>query len=99
MQPVLTLTPTPPANAFVPANQVGQAQPVYPLEVHFCETCFHSQLLDVVSPEELFSEYVYVSGTSAVFRDHFARYASVVAQRYPLAAQELVVDIGSNDGT
>jgi SAM-dependent methyltransferase len=96
---VLTLTPTPPANAFVSSAEVGGVQPAYPLEVHFCVECTHAQLLDVVSPEDLFSDYVYVSGTSAVFRDHFARYASEVMQRYPMAAQELVVDIGSNDGT
>jgi len=72
---------------------------VYPLEVHFCEDCHHAQLLDIISPEELFGEYVYASGTSAVFREHFARYAGVVAVRHPLTSQDLVVDIGSNDGT
>jgi SAM-dependent methyltransferase len=97
--PVLTLTPTPPANAFVPTAEVGLEQALYPLEVYFCEECSHAQLLDVVPPVELFRDYVYVSGTSKVFRDHFSHYASEVMQRFPLMAQELVVDIGSNDGT
>ena len=48
---VLELPPTPPANAFVPYRKVAEPQVCYPLDVYFCETCGHLQLLDVV--EEL----------------------------------------------
>ena len=96
---VISLRPTPPANAFVPADLVGQPQECFPLEVYFCNQCSHAQLLDVVDPQELFRNYVYVSGTSPSFVKHFADYADQLVRAYQPASGALVVDIGSNDGT
>jgi SAM-dependent methyltransferase len=97
---VMRLTPTPPANAFVPEEKLGEAQAVFPLDLHLCRDCGHAQLPDVVDPEILFRNYVYVSGTSPVFVEHFRRYAQDMAQRFlPGDRAGFVVDIGSNDGT
>ena len=57
------------------------------------------QLLDVVDPVLLFRNYVYVSGTSPVFVDHFRRYAESMQRLIQLPAGSRVVEIGSNDGT
>jgi len=100
LTPVLELTPTPPANAFVDAARLSEPQQAYPLDVFFCEDCAHVQLLDVVDPELLFADYVYVSGTSPVFVEHFRAYAEAIANTYaPQSPNGLVLDIGSNDGT
>lgn len=96
---VLALTPTPPANAFVPAGALGAPQECFPLDVFFCEDCGHVQLLDVVDPRVLFENYVYVSGTSPVFVRHFEDYARAVLERFRALPGGLVLDIGSNDGT
>ncbi len=96
---MLSLTPTPPANAFVAADALDVPQPVFPLDLYFCRTCAHLQLLDVVDAAALFEDYVYVSGTSPVFVEHFRRYAADVADRYRPDPGSLAVDIGSNDGT
>jgi SAM-dependent methyltransferase len=97
---VLELTPTPPANAFVEAAAVGEGQTAFPLDVYFCETCTHVQLLDAVDPAVLFENYVYVSGTSPVFVQHFENYARAVIARFEGAVNTgLAIDIGSNDGT
>jgi len=91
--------PTPPANAFVEEIGLQAVQPEIPLDLFFCEDCAHLQLLDVVDPEVLFRNYVYVSGTSPSFVQHFEDYATDCVARYSLAADDLAVDIGSNDGT
>jgi SAM-dependent methyltransferase len=96
LQMVFALKPTPPANAFVPAPV---PQDAFPLDVFFCHDCTHLQLLDVVDPSILFAHYVYVSGTSPVFVNHFKRYADEMVRRFQLSEDSLVVDIGSNDGT
>lgn len=96
---VLNLEPTPPANAFVLKEELNQSQERYPLDVFFCEDCAHVQLLDVVDPKILFENYVYVSGTSPVFIAHFESYATEIINRFCLQKSDLVVDIGSNDGT
>ena len=96
---VLSLAPTPPANAFVSKDQLAETQVTFPLDVFFCEDCHHVQLLDVVDPAVLFENYVYVSGTSPVFVKHFEDYARYVIDTYAPAPGALVFDIGSNDGT
>jgi len=97
---VLSLTPTPPANAFVADTALDKKQPTFPLDLFFCEDCAHVQLLDVVDPEPLFVNYVYVSGTSPVFVKHFQDYASFIAEYFVAEPSNgLAVDIGSNDGT
>lgn len=99
LERVLSLTPTPPANAFAPKSELNVAQPVFPLDVFFCSTCGHVQLLDIVDPNVLFENYVYVSGTSPVFVKHFEDYAADMIGRFGPATGAFIVDIGSNDGT
>ena len=96
---VLELAPTPPANAFVTADLLAEKQDAYPLDLFLCSACGHLQLLEVVDPEVLFRDYVYVSSTSPVFVDHFRGYADEVIDRYTASKVGLVVEIGSNDGT
>jgi SAM-dependent methyltransferase len=95
----LPLEATPPANAFVTADALAVAQETFPLDVYFCENCTHLQLLDIVDPEILFANYVYVSGTSPSFIRHFEHYSDQIAQAFGPLSNRLVVDIGSNDGT
>jgi SAM-dependent methyltransferase len=94
-----SLTPTPPANAFVSAAHRSEPQPAFPLDVQFCGDCTHLQLGHVVDPALLFENYVYVSGTSDVFVRHFSAYADWMWARAGARAGAFAVDIGSNDGT
>ena len=96
---VLSLAPTPPANAFVAESGLNEEQRTFPLDVFFCEDCAHVQLLDIVDPALLFRDYVYVSGTSPIFVRHFESYAADLLARFKPDPGTLVVDIGSNDGT
>ena len=96
---VLKLASTPPANAFISKDKLNENQRKYPLELFFCEICNHVQLLDIVDPTELFENYVYVSGTSTVFVDHFSNYAKDIVKQYNPSSDNYVLDIGSNDGT
>ncbi len=96
---VLSLGKTPLANEFVRREEVGKPQDRFPLDVNQCEACGHVQLADVVDPERLFRNYVYVSSTASSFVEHFRRYAEEVIQRAQLQPGSKVLEIGSNDGT
>ncbi len=98
LQQVMSLGRTPLANEFVTADDLGREQERFPLDVHICLDCGHVQLLDVVDPELLFRDYVYVSSTSPVFVDHFRRYADAMIAMLSLPKGSRVVEIGSNDG-
>ncbi|EKD87572.1 MAG: hypothetical protein ACD_36C00018G0001 [uncultured bacterium] len=95
---VLSLGPTPLANAFLTKEMLDKEEMFYPLDVYFCQNCHFLQLGHVVRPEILFKNYVYVSSTSPVFVEHFHDFAHDLIQRFDLDQKSLVVDIGSNDG-
>ncbi len=102
LETVLRLAPTPPANEFVRAEDPPQE--LIPLYLARCPSCSHVQLPVVVDPDRLFSHYVYVSGTSPSFVQHFERYAAqCLALRKDgdpwVRRGDFVVEIGSNDGT
>jgi SAM-dependent methyltransferase len=93
----LELEPTPLANEFVKDRKTEQSK--FPLELLECQKCGHVQLSTIVDPNILFKDYIYVSGTSPVFVDHFRRYAEQAILKFNLEPDNLIVDIGSNDGT
>jgi len=97
---VMSLTPTPPGNDFLTKEELGREEPVYPLDLYFCKGCHHVQLGHVVDPQILYQKnYSYVSATSAHFVSHLKKYATDMVERFELQADDLVADIGSNDGT
>ncbi len=96
---VLPLRPAPIVDAYVPAARLQEEQPTYPLDLFLCRGCGHAQLLHVVDPELLYVNYLYVTTSSLGLPEHFQRYADDVVADIRPAAEALVVDIGSNDGT
>src|SRR5690606_8723408 len=49
--------------------------------------------------EVLFRDYIYVTGTSDTIAAHNVKYAQAVVDRLELGADDLVVEIASNDGS
>ncbi len=77
----------------------------YPLRLKQCRDCGHVQLAHVVNKKILFDNYLYVSGTSQGFINHFSKYAEETLKTYGLVAVRKgnkninVLELGSNDGT
>ncbi len=86
------------ANSFLPKEALDKPEPKYPLRVFFCENCGLSQLVDVVEPEILFKNYVYFSSGMPVLPEHFKNYSEEVVNSFMKSKDDLVVEIGSNDG-
>jgi hypothetical protein len=95
----LDLGSTPLANSFLKKDQLDAAEPSFPLEVGFCENCTLVQLMHTVPPEDIFRDYVYVTSTSSSITEHFHALARDAVSRFGLTEDDLVVEIGSNDGT
>jgi SAM-dependent methyltransferase len=87
------------ANKFVTRDELSTADARYPLDVGFCHTCTHVQLMDIVPPADMFQDYLYMSSASDTLKSHFAELAETVVTRLRLGGGDLVVDIGCNDGT
>lgn len=88
------------ADTFVPADALSRADRLYPLIGDLCSPCAQIQLRTVTEPAERYQEiaYSYTSSNSAFSREHWTDYARHVSQIVGLRANDLVVEIGSNDG-
>ncbi len=72
---------------------------LYPLEVNYCDNCHNCQLSVAVDPKKMFSNYLYTSSTSKVFRLHFEKAAKKYIKEFKLNKKKsYIIDIGSNDG-
>ena len=92
----LKLKSTPPANELYPTKDSAKKAEKFPLEVVMCQKCRHVQLKHIVSPKRLFDEYIYKSGTSKFFNEHFDSLASKITSEFPV--NNYVLEVGSNDG-
>ncbi|MBU1031633.1 class I SAM-dependent methyltransferase [Patescibacteria group bacterium] len=100
LKSVLFLGYLPPVNQLHPIGSKPKEQPSYPAELLYCSKCHLVQLGLVVDPQVIFpKEYPYTSGTTKVLRDNFADLGQEVRKIIGLHTDDLVVDIGSNDGT
>lgn len=95
----LDLGEQPLANAFLKSASEAEGEGKFPLVVYFCQDCKLVQLLDVIDPEVLFRDYIYVTGTSETIAAHNDAYAQTVVESLGLGAQDLVVEVASNDGS
>ena len=80
---------------------IGDATPtkVYPHDLWFCARCGLAQLGYVPPQTETFpSSYPYTSSTTRALRDNFRDLYEEHRKIAPLRTQDLVIDIGGNDG-
>src|SRR3974390_3025504 len=97
---VLSVGYMPPVNQMVLIGQVPHQQPWFPTNLLHCSKCELVQLGLAVDPAIIFPpEYPYTSGPTKRLRDNFADLYREAAAMLGLGAKDLVVDIGSNDGT
>ena len=97
---VLSLGYMPPVNQMVPIGEVPRQQPWFPTDLLYCRNCELVQLGLAVDPVIIFPpEYPYTSGMTKLLRDNFAELLRESPAMLGLGADDLVVDIGSNDGT
>ncbi len=96
---VIDLGDQPHCNRLVRCDLPPGTEPAYPLRVGFCRDCTMVQIDHTIPKESMFSDYPYVSGTTKTLPEHFRQTSARIAAACGLGAQDLVVDIGSNDGT
>ena len=93
---VLDLGMQPPSDAFLTKEQV-ENEILYPLNVIFCEDCKLVQLEKIIDSKKLFTDnFVYSSSTNKQFIDNLEFFCKIENE---IDKNELILDIGSNDGS
>lgn len=92
---ILNLGLQPLANYYL--KSPNDTETLFPLNLKFCEKCTHLQLSHTVHPDNLFKNYLYVSGTSNTGMKHFEDFVSF-SEKY-VENGKTVLDIACNDGS
>ena len=93
---LLDLAYQPLANDF---HDPGYINNIYPLRLKYCDNCFHCQLSHSVSPDILFKNYKYVSGTSNTGNRFFKENAEFINNYKNIKENPKILDIACNDGS
>ena len=100
LETVLSLGYMPPVNQMVPLGEPPRQLPWFPTTLLYCDKCELVQLGLAVDPAIIFPpEYPYTSGMTKLLRDNFAELYAESSKLLSLRPDDLIVDIGSNDGT
>ncbi len=99
MEKVLDLGSMPLANDFLSKKSLHVPEMVFPLAINFCSNCSLVQTSHVVDGDLLFKNYHYETSASRPLVEHFYSLADEIAKDYIQSPDNLVVEIGSNDGS
>jgi len=98
---VLDLGHQPLCGSFLTKEMLNEPEMIYPLRMYWCEECSVVQLDYCIDPVILFSpqDYKYKSGITKELVEYLHNMSKSLVSKYNLNSNNLVVDIGSNDGT
>jgi acetyltransferase-like isoleucine patch superfamily enzyme len=97
---VIDLGHQPPCDSLLSAAMLDEPETTYPLRLVLCSGSGLAQLDYVVDGSRIYHpDYPYRSGISKPLADYQRGFADRIVARFSVAAQDLCVDIGSNDGT
>ncbi|OGG80032.1 hypothetical protein A3A39_02995 [Candidatus Kaiserbacteria bacterium RIFCSPLOWO2_01_FULL_54_13] len=100
LTPILSLGHQPIVQEYLSAGALRKPEVTYPLNLVFCKRCTLLQLDYIVEPKKVFPpEYPYRTGLTDMLVRNFESLADKLEREGYFKPKDVVVDIGSNDGT
>lgn len=97
---VLDLGHQPLCDSLLTKEMLNQPEKTYPLRMVWCEDCSGVQIDYCVAGEEVYHpSYPYRSGITKELREYQESMALSLVDKFSLTKGDLVIDVGSNDGT
>ncbi len=97
---ILDLGHQPLCDTLLTKSMLGEPEKTYPLRMVWCQSCTGVQIDYCVDGSEVYHPgYPYRSGISKPLADYQRLISHSLIEKYNLNARDLVIDIGSNDGT
>ena len=94
----LDLGAQPNGNHF-PELEQNEPEPLFPMAMMVCAGCWQVQIAEFPPPELLFEDHPYITGINVPVVEHFQRLVPTLVAKFGLQPNDLVLDIGCNDGT
>ncbi len=95
---LVSLGRIPLVNYFPKATDSGNVKR-YPLDLLYCPSCKLGQTQITIPPENIFSPYHYITGSSKPLVAHLSALAGELEEKRYLKPHASVLDIGCNDGS
>jgi len=95
---ILDLGEQPWCNDFLSKENLGKEK-FYPLRLCTCLDCELLQLDHTVPKETMFQDHQYLSGMTDTLINHFYEVAKENTEQFDIQQDDLIVDIGGNDGS
>ena len=96
---VLNLPNTPLGDRFTTDPITAKSLTSYPLKVDRCSSCGHCFVPFLTEPDESYQHYLFESNQSPGLNRCFTEIVSDLVKRHSLTDNDLILDIGANDGT
>src|SRR5262245_53868597 len=93
----INLGDQPNGNSFLFAEEIDQ-EITFSLAMMVCQDCWQVQIREFPPQEILFSDHAYITGRNMPVVAHFNRLAPHIIKKVGLKPNDLVIDVGANDG-
>lgn len=97
---ILDLGHQPLCDSLLTKDMLNEPEKTYPLRMVWCQNCTGVQIDYCVSAEEVYyPDYPYRSGITKELAQYQENMAFSLIRKFDLTSKDLVIDVGSNDGT
>ena len=96
---VIPLGDSPVSEKYLSKENLSEKQDKVPLDLYFCLECTHVQLLAIVDPDFLWSDFTFKTSNNLALVTHFKDIAKRILSINSINENDLIIDVGSNDGT
>jgi hypothetical protein len=99
LQMAMPLNPTPIGDKYLPPEKGEESRDLVPLDLLLCGQCGNMQTGAIIDPEVIYGHYLSrPSAVNPTLTGAYKEYAESVVERNNLGKDDLVVEMGSNDG-
>ena len=95
----LNLEKIPLGDKYSTVKSIAKKSPKFPLSLGWCNKCKNVQTMEIISPKLLWTDFTYLSSQTKGIVDHFRTVSKNIMSKFKLVKSDLIIDIGSNDGT
>jgi SAM-dependent methyltransferase len=99
LESIYEFTPFPYGDLFQESKKLSQEIDKQPLVLSRCKKCLLLQLKNVTNLAKQYEEYLYFTKTTKFLSDFYKEVSDRLIGKLQLKLNDLVIDIGSNDGT
>ncbi|MDO8667860.1 MAG: class I SAM-dependent methyltransferase [bacterium] len=100
LETILSFGHQPIVQNYLTAEQLNQPEITYPLNFCYCSNCGLAQLDYIIDQKLVFPlNYPYRTGLTNMLIKNFRSLADTLEKKYLLTTDDLIIDIGSNDGS